>query len=70
MEDYAEEIIAWVEDQRGRTLDESVAATHERRIPGSRTALFRVSKHMSREISEARPPRGPSTDDQLRHERG
>ena len=41
LEDYAEEIIALVEDQRARTLDEIVAATHERRIPGSRTALFR-----------------------------
>ena len=41
LEDYAEEIIALVEDQRDRTLDEIVAAMHERRIPGSRTALFR-----------------------------
>ena len=40
-EDYAEEIIALVENQRDRTLDEIVAAMHERRIPGSRTALFR-----------------------------
>ena len=41
LEDYAEEIIALVEEQRDRTLDEIVAAMHERRIPGSRTALFR-----------------------------
>ncbi len=41
LEDYAEEIIALVEDQRDRTLDEIVAAMHERRIPGSRTSLFR-----------------------------
>jgi transposase len=41
LEDYAEAIIALVEDQRDRTLDEIVAAMHERRIPGSRTALFR-----------------------------
>jgi transposase len=41
LEDYAEEIIALVEDQRDWTLAEIVAATHERRIPGSRTALFR-----------------------------
>jgi transposase len=41
LEDYAEEIIALVEDQRDRTLDEIVAAMHARRIPGSRTALFR-----------------------------
>ena len=37
LEDYAEEIIALVEEQRDRTLDEIVAAMHERRIPGSRT---------------------------------
>jgi transposase len=41
LEDYAEEIIALVEDQRDRTLNEIVAAMHKRRIPGSRTALFR-----------------------------
>ena len=41
LEDYAEEIIALVEEQRDLTLDEIVAAMHERRIPGSRTALFR-----------------------------
>jgi hypothetical protein len=41
LEDYAEEIIALVEDQRDRTLVEIVAAMHERRIAGSRTALFR-----------------------------
>jgi transposase len=39
LEDYAEEIIALVEERRDRTLDEIVAAMHERRIPGSRTAL-------------------------------
>jgi len=39
LEDYAEEIIALVEEQRDRTLDEIVAAMHERL--GSRAALFR-----------------------------
>ena len=41
LDDYAEEIIALVEEQRDRTLDEIVAAMQKRRIPGSRTALFR-----------------------------
>lgn len=41
LEDYAEEIIALIEEQRDRTLDEIVALMHKRKIPGSRTALFR-----------------------------
>jgi transposase len=41
LEDYAEEILGLVAEQRDRTLDEIVAAMHKRRIPGSRTALFR-----------------------------
>lgn len=41
LDDYAEEIIALIEEQRDRTLDEIVAAMHKRRIPGSRTALHR-----------------------------
>jgi transposase len=41
LDDYAEEIVALIEQQRDRTLDEIVVAMHKRRIPGSRTALFR-----------------------------
>ena len=41
LEDCAEEIVALIEEHRDWTLDEIVAAMHKRRIPGSRTALFR-----------------------------
>ena len=41
LDDYAEEIVALIEEQRDRTLDEIVAMMHKCRIPGSRTALFR-----------------------------
>ena len=41
LDDYADEIVALVEEQRDWTLEEIVAAMHKRRIPGSRTALFR-----------------------------
>lgn len=41
LEDYGEEILALIEEQRDRTLDEIVAAMHKKHIPGSRTALFR-----------------------------
>ena len=39
--EYAEEIVGLIEEQRDWTLDEFVVAMHKRRIPGSRTALFR-----------------------------
>jgi len=39
LDDYVEEIVALVEEQQDRTLDEIVAAMHKRKIPGSRTAL-------------------------------
>jgi len=42
LDDYEEEILALVEEQDDRTLDEIVAAMRKRRIPGSRTALFRI----------------------------
>jgi transposase len=60
MEDYAEEIIALVEEQTDRTLDEIVAAMHERRIPGSRTALFRfLERHgITFKVSPARERAG------------
>jgi transposase len=41
LDDYVEEIVALIEEQRDRTLDEIVTAMHKRRIPGSRTALYR-----------------------------
>lgn len=46
LEDYAEEIVALIEEQPDRTLDEIVAAMHKRRMPGSRTALVRfLNRH-------------------------
>jgi transposase len=41
LDDYADEILGLVAEQRDRTLDEIVAAMHKHRLPGSRTALFR-----------------------------
>jgi transposase len=41
LDDYAEQILEIVAEQRDRTLDEIVAAMHKHRLPGSRTALFR-----------------------------
>ena len=41
LDDHEEEILALVEEQDDRTLDEIVAAMRKHRIPGSRTALFR-----------------------------
>jgi transposase len=41
LDDYADEVVALVAEQPDRTLDEIVALMHKRRIPGSRTALFR-----------------------------
>jgi transposase len=41
LEDYAGQIVEIVAEQRDRTLDEIVVAMRKRRLPGSRTALFR-----------------------------
>ena len=41
LEDYAERILALVAEQPDRTLDEIIAAMRKRRIPGSRSALWR-----------------------------
>jgi transposase len=41
LDDVAKEIIAIIEAQRDRTLDEIVVEMHRRRLGGSRTALFR-----------------------------
>jgi transposase len=46
LEDYAEEIVALIEEQTDRTLDEIVAVMHKRKMPGSRTALVRfLNRH-------------------------
>ena len=41
LEGYVEDLIALVEERNDWTLDEFVDAMHKRRIPGSRTSLFR-----------------------------
>jgi transposase len=41
LEDHAEEILAVIEEQPDLTLAETVAVMRKRKIPGSRTALFR-----------------------------
>ena len=41
LEDYADRILALIDEQPDRTLDELLAAMHKRRIPGSRSALWR-----------------------------
>ena len=46
LEDHAERILALVGEQPDRTLDELVAAMRKRRIPGSRSALWRfLNRH-------------------------
>ena len=41
LEDYAEALLALIEEHPDLTLDEIVAVMRKRKIPGSRTALFR-----------------------------
>ena len=41
LEDYAERIFALVAEHPDWTLNETLAAMHKQRIPGSRTALWR-----------------------------
>ena len=46
LEDHAEEILAVIEEQPDLTLEETVAVMRKRKIPGSRTALFRfLARH-------------------------
>jgi transposase len=76
LEDYAEEIVALIEEHPDRTLDETVAVMHKRRIPGSRTALFRfLERHAItlkksparvRTGARGRGPRPPSLDTRAR----
>src|SRR5436309_5279416 len=42
LENYADRILALIDEQPDRTLDELVAAMHKRRLPGSRSALWRL----------------------------
>ncbi len=76
LEDYAEEILALIEEQRDRTLDEIVAVLHKNHIPGSRTALFRfLERHgitlkkspaCQRTGTGRRGPRPPTLDTRAR----
>jgi transposase len=61
LDDYAEEILALVEEQDDRTLDEIVAVMRKRWIPGSRTALFRFLER--RGITHKRMARPVCKDD-------
>jgi transposase len=46
LEDYVEEILALIEEQPDRSLNEIVAAMHKRGMQGSRTALVRfLNRH-------------------------
>ncbi len=61
LDDYAEEILAVIEEQSDLTLDEIVAVMRKRQIPGSRTALFRflerhavTSKRMARPVCKGK----------------
>jgi transposase len=59
LEDYTERIIALIDEQPDRTLDELLAAMHRRRIPGSRSALWRfLDRH---DITFKKKPAGSRT---------
>ena len=46
LDDHVEEILKIIDEQSDRTLNEIVAEMHRRRLPGSRTALFRfLNRH-------------------------
>jgi transposase len=76
LDDYAEEILALVEEQDDRTLDEIVATMRRHRIPGSRTALFRFLERRGithkksaariRAGASGRGPRPPALDTRAR----
>jgi transposase len=60
LEDHAAEILALIEEQPDLTLDEIVAVMRKRKMPGSRTALFRfLERHAvtSKKKSSALPNR-------------
>ena len=72
LEDYADEILALVDQQPDRTLDELIVAMQKRRISGSRSALWRfLERHDitfkkkpegSRATASGRGPRAPALD--------
>jgi transposase len=76
LDDYVEEVLALVEKRRDWTLNELVAEMHKRRLPGSRTALFRfLERHgitfkkrptRQRTGADGRGPRPPSLDTRSR----
>ena len=76
LDNYLEEIVALVEEQQDRTLDEIVAAMHKRKIPGSRTALFRFLERHGITLKKSparfragagrRRPRPPALDTRAR----
>lgn len=76
LDDCAEEIVALVEEQRDRTLDEIVAAMHKQKIPGSRTAVFRFLERHGITLKKSpariragagrRRPRPPAMDTRAR----
>ena len=64
LDDYAEEILALVEEQDDRTLDEIVVAMRKHRIPGSRASPFRLSgasRHYAQKKSCTLPSRSERT---------
>jgi len=72
LEDHAKEIFTVIEDQPDLTLDEIVTVMRKRKIPGSRTALFRFlerhavtskkSPSRCRAGADGRGPRPPAMD--------
>jgi transposase len=76
LDDYAEQIVALIEEQPDRTLDEIVVAMHKRRMPGSRTALHRFLERHGITLKKSpariragaggRGPRSPTLDTRAR----
>src|SRR6476660_3237035 len=67
LEDYAERILAIIAEQPDQTLDEIVAALRKRRIPGSRSALWRfLDRH---DITFKKKPAGSRTTSRRRGSR-
>jgi transposase len=79
LEEHAKQLLALVAKQPDLTLEEIVAAMHKRRIPGSRTAVWRfferhnvtVKKKPAREraATAGRGPGAPTLDARARHVR-
>jgi transposase len=58
LEAYAERILALVAEQPDRTLDEIAAAMRKRRIPGSRSALWRFLDRQKKPAGSRAAPSG------------